>query len=175
MFACNFAPSGWAFCNGTIQPVRANPALYSVIKNFYGGGPTTFALPNLQALAAMHWGAGPGLTPRTIGENLGEPSVVLTTPELPVHSHAPGAANLATATTPANLTWSSPGNVRPAPNFYATKFTNPVAMDPQLIGNTGGGLAHNNLMPYLVVNFCIATQGDLPEEEGDKIYSTAEE
>jgi len=163
MFACNFTPNGWAFCDGTILPVRINPALFSVLKNFYGGGTNTFALPNLQALAAMHWGTGPGLTPRTIGENQGTDVVTLTIATLAVHSHAPGAASPATSTLPTGATWSSPGGVRPPPNFYATQFTNPVPLNNELIGSTGGGLPHNNLMPYLVVNFCIATQGDLPE------------
>ena len=163
MFSCKFAPQGWASCNGAYLPIRAYPGLFSVIGTTYGGnGSTTFALPNLAALVAMHFGTGPGLTPRAIGQVGGEPVVTLTADQLAAHSHAPAATIPATSTLPTGAIWSSPGNVRPAPNFYATLFTGPVPLNTTLIGSNGGVLAHNNLMPYLVVNFCIATQGDTP-------------
>lgn len=162
MFSCKFAPQGWASCNGAYLPIRAYPGLFSVIGTTYGGnGTTTFAVPNLAALVAMHFGAGPGLTPRVIGQTGGEPVVMLTLFQLPVHSHAPAATTPAASTLPTDAIWSSPGGVRPPPNFYATQFVNSVPLDSTLIGSTGGVLPHNNLMPYLVVNFCIATQGDL--------------
>ena len=163
MFAINFPPTGWAFCNGGILSIRAYPGLFSVIGTTYGGdGRTTFALPNLAASVAMHWGSGPGLTPRAIGQVGGEPVVQVTVNQLPVHSHAPAAAIPANASNPTGSIWSQPGEVRPPPKYYATKFTNPVPMITTLIGFTGGNLPHNNLMPYLVVNFCIAIQGDAP-------------
>lgn len=166
MFAINFPPVGWAFCNGGILSIRSNPDLFKVIGTFYGGdGRTTFALPNLAALAAIHWGSGPGLTPRYLGQVGGKPVVTLTSDQLPAHSHAPAAAIPANASNPTGAIWSNPGEVRPPPKYYATEFTNPVGMVPTLIGFTGGNLPHNNLMPFLVVNFCIAIQGDLPGEE----------
>src|SRR5258707_3917634 len=116
MFSCKFAHLGWASCNGAFLPIRAYPGLFSVIGTTYGGnGSTTFALPNLAALVAMHFGAGPGLTPRVIGQTGGEPVVMLNADQLAVHSHAPAATTPATNTLPTGGIWSSPGTVRPLP------------------------------------------------------------
>ncbi|MGH3711972.1 MAG: phage tail protein [Micromonosporaceae bacterium] len=159
MMGCNFAPRGFAFCNGQVLPISQNTALFALLGTQYGGdGKTTFALPNLQGRAPMHQGQGPGLTLRGVGENGGSSAVTLTESELPAHDHAALArtgAGLPVQNSPENKNWAATAE-RP----YGTPST--VAMSPQAIATTGGGVPHNNLSPYLALNFVIALQGVFP-------------
>jgi microcystin-dependent protein len=160
IFPFNFAPKGWAFCNGQLLPLSQNTALFSLLGTTYGGdGRSTFALPNLQGSAPMHPGQGPGLSPHDLGEQGGSDTVTLLQSELPAHSHALNASN-----GPANL--QAPGSDRVLGranvNTYLDNPANPVAMAPQALSAAGGSLPHNNLMPYLTLNFNIALQGVFP-------------
>lgn len=160
IFAFNFAPRGWAFCNGQLLPLSQNTALFSLVGTTYGGnGQSTFALPNLQGNAPMFWGQGPGLSLHDLGETGGSPTVTLLTSELPAHSHA---AMVAAA--PANVNAPGPALAvaRSAGGFAYAPAANLVAMAPEALAPAGGGLPHNNMMPYLALNFCIALQGIFP-------------
>jgi microcystin-dependent protein len=157
MFAGNFAPTGWALCNGQLLPISQNTALFSLLGTIYGGdGRTTFALPNLQGKAPMHYGQGPGLSPHFLGETGGEESVTLQSSQMPVHTHLPVAAGSAATTgTPSE-------NVRLAQTAVGTNIYGPAA-DLQSLGTpAGGGQPHNNMQPYLALNFIIALQGIFP-------------
>ncbi len=159
MFAGNFAPTGWATCDGQILPISQNTALFSLLGTTYGGnGQSTFALPNLEGSAPMHPGQGPGLSLRDLGETGGSESVTLLQSEMPLHAHSSSGADVQ-------------GNVAgPAQNFFGGDSTarqfvssNPnVQMNFQALGVTGGSLPHNNLQPYLVLTFIIALQGVFP-------------
>ena len=159
IFCGNFAPVGWAFCNGQILPISQNTALFSLLGTTYGGnGVSTFALPNLQGRCAIGAGSGPGLTPRSLGEVGGSTTVTLTSAQMPSHAH-----NLLSADTPGTL--SGPAEAVPArsaagQSLYASG--TPVPMSAASITPTGGGLPHNNLQPYLTLNFIIALQGFFP-------------
>ncbi len=160
MFACNFAPTGWAQCNGQLLPLSQNTALFSLLGTMYGGnGKSNFALPNLQDAAPMHWGQGPGLTDRWIGEQSGSSSVTLLTTEIPSHNHAANAhAGVANSNDAA-------GKAVARPFGGGLLFTNTASsapMDPSALATAGGSQPHNNMMPSLVVNFCIALQGVFP-------------
>jgi microcystin-dependent protein len=163
IFGCNFAPRGWALCNGQILPIAQNTALFSLIGTFYGGnGQTTFALPNLQGQAPMHQHQGSGLSNRTVGEQGGVQSVQLLQNEMPAHTHPVNASN-----GPANLQAPAPDRVlgRANNNVYLAS-TNPlnlVPMAPEALTPVGGGQPHNNMQPYLTVNFCIALEGIFPQ------------
>jgi microcystin-dependent protein len=161
IFPFNFAPLGWAFCNGQLLPISQNTALFSLLGTTYGGnGKSTFGLPNLQGSAPMFWGQGPGLTNRQIGEIGGSETVTLLASEIPSHNHSVGAQNV-----PLGGVASPAGNVlnRPASgNLFGTVAPVPVPMSAQAISPTGTGLPHNNMMPYLTFNFCIALQGVFP-------------
>lgn len=168
MFPFNFAPTGWATCDGQLMPLSQNTALFSLLGTVYGGdGKSTFALPNLQGSAPMQPGQGSGLSLRDLGEMSGSDNVTLLTSEIPLHTHAVQTSNQApTAAGPA-------GNV-PARVRYdtGTSFGDGVAysstapnvqMAPQALAASGGGLPHNNLQPYLTLTFCIALQGVFPQ------------
>ncbi|MDQ1360785.1 MAG: hypothetical protein QOJ44_1162 [Acidimicrobiaceae bacterium] len=153
----NFAPQGWAMCNGQILPISQNTALFSLLGTFYGGdGKTNFALPNLQNSTPLDQGSGPGLTPRDIGETGGVPNVTLLTNQAPVHSH------------PAHAVAAAGNQVGPGGNLTAEVRADSYAptsnsqMSPAALQPTGGGLAHNNLPPYLTLNFVIALTGIFP-------------
>jgi microcystin-dependent protein len=165
IFGFSFATRGWAFCDGQLLPISQYSALFSILGTTFGGnGQTTFALPNMQGNAPMHWGTGPGLTPRTIGEVLGTPSVTLTSQQLPGHSHlfiaaaTPGDPTklVATPTADAQLSSSNPGAV------YSSTVTPPASFSPKAIGAAGQSQPHDNLQPLLTVNFCIALFGIFP-------------
>jgi microcystin-dependent protein len=165
IFACNFAPTGWAMCNGQLLPISQNTALFSLIGTYYGGdGRSTFGLPDLQGHAPMHPGQGPGLTGRSLGEEGGVQTVSLVAAQMPAHSHAVNASN-----GPANLQAPAVDRVlgRANGNVYLDTSTSPplnlVPMAPQALAVTGGGFPHNNLQPYLTLNFCIALQGIFPQ------------
>lgn len=156
IFAGNFAPRGYAFCNGQLLPIAQNTALFSLVGTIYGGdGRSTFGLPNLQGRAAMHWGNGPGLTPRQIGSSGGTATVSLSEAQMPSHNHTLQASPSATSAAPA----SSVGLGNAA--MYNTGGT-AVAMASQALGSTGGGQPHNNMQPFLGINFIIALQGIYP-------------
>jgi microcystin-dependent protein len=162
IFAGNFAPTGWATCDGQLLPISQNTALFSLLGTTYGGdGKSTFALPNLQGSAPMMWGQGPGLSLRDEGETGGEQFVTLIQSEMPIHTHqavgnsAPGGAN-----SPTNATWASMSVLRQAVNLYTT--TSNAQMSPFAVSIAGGGLPHNNMHPYLTLTFIIALQGVFP-------------
>ena len=162
IFAGNFAPRGWAFCDGQLLPISENTALFSLIGTTYGGdGRTTTALPNLQGRAPMHPGRGPGLTDRRLGQKVGTETVTLTEAQIPSHSHtARGTSNPAAPTPPDNtssLGRSSLGNA-----YQANTSSNLVDMASETLSTTGGGQAHTNVQPYLTLNFIIALQGLYP-------------
>jgi microcystin-dependent protein len=149
----NFPPKGWAFCNGQFLPINQNQALFSLLGTTYGGnGQTTFALPNLQGRVPIHFGNG-----FTLGQAAGQSAHTITQSEMPQHIHflqaTTGNANQSVATNnlpakPTSTVYTSPSNLIACRNTSVT--------------NVGGSQAHNNMMPYLVLNFCIALQGIFP-------------
>ncbi|HYW07280.1 MAG TPA: tail fiber protein [Longimicrobium sp.] len=159
IFPFNFAPKGWAWCDGQLLPISQNTALFSLLGTTYGGdGKSNFALPDLQGRAPMHPGQGPGLSLHDLGETGGSQTVTLLESEIPAHSHALlGQVNPANSKSPG-------GNVlaRTVGGFsYAAPGTQ-VAMSPAMIAPVGGDLPHNNMMPYLTFYFNIALQGVYP-------------
>ena len=160
IFGFNFAPTGWAFCNGQLMPISQNTALFALLGTFYGGdGKSTFALPNMQSSAPMHNGQGPGLSLHSLGETGGAATVTLLESEIPVHTHTVNASS-----TPANVSTPTP-TVQIARSKGQTAYAPPNNLTPmafQEITPTGGDFPHNNLMPYLALNFCIALQGVFP-------------
>jgi len=162
IFPFNFAPKGWAFCNGQLMPISQNTALFSLLGVTYGGdGKSNFALPNLQGRTPMQAGQGPGLSLRDLGEQAGEEAVTLLTTEMPAHSHGAVAASGTGQGSPANNAWAS--GLKTGPSVYSPSDpNNNVQMNPLALSITGGGQPHNNLMPYLTLNFCIALQGVFP-------------
>ena len=160
MFGGNFAPAGWAFCNGQLIPISENDALFNLIGTTYGGdGQATFALPNLQSRLPMHAGSGSGLTTRTLGESGGVETVTLTTSQIPAHSHVPqavsGSGNQAT---PQNGVWAGAATSR-----YSSSAPN-LAMNASLINNDGGSQPHDNMMPFLAINFILSLFGIFPSQ-----------
>ncbi len=166
IFAGNFAPRGWAFCDGQLLPISQNTSLFSLIGTTYGGdGRTTTALPNLQGRAAMHPGRGPGLTSRRLGQKLGVETVTLDESQIPSHTHQlRGTSETASAAadgggTPANtqvLAKTAGGGL------YATTTSNKVPLASAAVSTTGGGQSHTNVQPFLTLNFIIALQGLYP-------------
>lgn len=162
MFPFNFPPRGWAWCDGQIMPISQNTALFSLIGTFYGGdGKSTFALPNLQGSAALHQGQGPGLNERFIGEQSGSEFVTLIVTEMPSHAHVVNAKAAGGTASPAGFVWGTSNAAKVAANFYAPA-GGPVNMNQSALSVSGGGQPHNNLMPYLTLNYCIALQGVFP-------------
>jgi microcystin-dependent protein len=163
IFPFNFAPVGWAFCDGQLLPISQNTALFSLLGTTYGGdGKSTFGLPNLQGCAPMQQGQGPGLSLRDLGETAGEQTVTLLQTEMPAHTHTvQGSASVANQLTPVGNAWAS--GQKGFGSFYAPSAaaTN-VQMNPFGTSISGGSLPHNNMMPYLTLNFCIALQGIFP-------------
>ncbi|WP_375753900.1 phage tail protein [Vibrio sp. HN007] len=154
----NFAPRGWAFCDGQILAISQNTALFSLIGTIYGGdGRTTFALPDVRSRTIMHEGTGPGLTSRALGEKAGQEQVALSVSEIPSHTHTQKASSGSpTTTSPANAALASPTRTR----LYAEDAN--VNMSADNIAATGGGLAHDNMQPYTTLNCIIAIQGVYP-------------
>jgi len=165
IFAGNFAPKGWALCNGQLLSIAQNTALFSILGVQYGGdGKTTFALPNMQGAAPVHQGAGQGLTPRTVGQTFGSPTVTLLTTEIPAHNHVPqGIAANGNTTTPTNAYWAQTdtGGRRPVP-VPLYNDTADVQMSPVAVNVAGGSQPHNNMQPFLAMNFIICLQGEFP-------------
>ena len=159
MFAGNFAPRGWAFCDGQLLAVSQNDALFSLLGTIYGGdGRTTFGLPDMRGRIPIHAGSGPGLSPRRLGAKAGAENVTLTVNQLPSHTH-PVRAVTATATD------NNPQDklIAESPSISAYAEVDQSAnMATGSITSTGGSRSHTNLMPYLCVNFIIALVGIYP-------------
>jgi microcystin-dependent protein len=163
IFPFNFAPTGWATCDGQILPISQNTALFSLLGTTYGGdGKSTFALPNMEGNAPMHPGQGKGLSLHDLGETGGAAFVTLLESEMPFHNHNINTHNLdagglqnpgATVL----LAKSSQGNA-----YQTNVNANLQPMAPQALSPTGGSLPHNNMQPYLTLLFCIAMQGIFP-------------
>jgi microcystin-dependent protein len=169
IFPFNFPPKGWAFCNGQLMPISQNTALFALLGTMYGGdGKSTFALPNMQGSTPMHPNNSlqNALSPRSIGEMGGSQSVTLLQSEIPAHTHQPQA-------TTANANTDAPGGAVLARGNFAFQgttgqiplYSNDAPNTPmslQTMAPTGGSLPHNNMQPYLTLNFCIAMQGVFP-------------
>jgi microcystin-dependent protein len=157
IFPFNFAPTGWAFCNGQLLPISQNTALFSLVGTYYGGdGKSTFGLPNLKGSFPMYWGQGPGLSLYDLGQVGGAETVSLLASEIPQHTHAlsggtnapqRGAAGTVPGASPAKPYHPGPPN---------------ATANPAMVGPAGGGAPHNNMPPYLTLSFCIAMQGVFP-------------
>lgn len=158
IFTFSFAPRGWAFCNGQLLPINQNAALFDLVGTNYGGnGSTTFGLPNLQSRVPTHMGNG-----FTLGQASGETSHTLAFSELPAHTHTMQASNAAgTQAGPSGGALALPA-VQMG-NIYGPA-SSPSLMAPQSITQTGGSQPHDNMQPYLVLNFCIALQGIFPSQ-----------
>lgn len=156
IFSFNFPPKGWAFCNGQFLPINQNQALFSLLGTTYGGnGQTTFALPNLQGRVPIKEGAG-----HTLGEAAGSSAVTISQQTMPQHLHfLQGTTTVANSVT---LPGAVPGTFNVA--IYSNNISNLAAFDPSSVTNVGGSQAHTNMMPYLVLNFCIALQGIFPSQ-----------
>jgi microcystin-dependent protein len=160
IFPFNFAPRGWAFCNGQLLPISQNTALFSLLGTTYGGnGQSNFALPNLQGSAAMQPGQGPGLSLRDLGEVGGSDTVTLLQSEIPAHAHALMASNEIGEDRKAVGEAMARSTGGP---LYGPVPASPVAMAFEALPLAGSSFPHNNLMPYLTLNFCIALQGVYP-------------
>jgi microcystin-dependent protein len=161
IFAGNFPPKGWALCNGQLMAISSNTALFSLLGVQYGGnGTSNFALPNLQGMAPMHAGTGPGLTPRVQGEIGGEQTVTLNSSEVPGHTHtysagAGGRGNVSSVAGHVNT------DAAALTNIYGAAADGTV-MNPGMIQPTPTSVPHENMQPYQVLNFIIALQGIFP-------------
>lgn len=162
MFAGNFAPRGWAFCDGQLLAVSQNDALFSLLGTIYGGdGRTTFGLPDLRGRVPIHAGSGPGLSPRRLGAKAGAEKVTLTVNQLPSHTHQMRAsADPATGPNPAGDVLAETATDR----IYTDRGTD-VNMATSSITNLGGSRSHTNLMPFLCINFIIALVGIYPSRQ----------
>jgi microcystin-dependent protein len=156
LFAGNFAPRNWAFCNGQILSIAQNTALFSLLGTTYGGnGQTTFALPDLRSRVPIHPGQGPGLSSYSLGQVGGVETVTLLSTQIPAHNHSLLGSN-------AEPTDSLPGNLLLGSSAIYTNGAGGVALNPQSIGLTGGNQPHTNVQPYLALNFIICLFGIFP-------------
>jgi len=164
IFAGNYAPQGWALCNGQLMPISQNTALFSLLGVTYGGdGRVTFGLPNLTGSSPMQQGQGPGLSQRYLGEVGGSPAVTLLNSEMPAHTHTPMAVGAnGNSGSPVGNTWAQAQYGKGAAQWYSTAAPN-VQMNPLSSAVTGGSQPHNNMPPYLTVSFIIALQGIFPQ------------
>jgi microcystin-dependent protein len=162
IFPFNFAPKGWAWCDGQLMPISQNTALFSLLGTTYGGdGKSTFAIPDLEGRAPMHPGQGPGLMLHDLGEQGGSETVTLLESEIPSHSHSA----LTFASAPGNLNAPNPTRAlaRSSGGFaYKTLPAGLTPMSPSALAPAGADQPHNNMMPYLTFYFCIALQGVFP-------------
>ena len=154
IFSFNFPPKGWAFCNGQLLPINQNQALFSLLGTTYGGnGQTNFALPNLQGQVPIHEGNG-----HSLGEKAGSSSVTVNIQQLPTHMHGLNASPVnADIPTGSNNWFGAANNAYTTPAAFTT-------LAPSTVTSVGGSQPHNNMMPYLVLNFCIALQGIFPSQ-----------
>jgi microcystin-dependent protein len=159
IFGFNFAPKGWAFCDGQLLPLSQNTALFSLLGTTYGGnGKSNFALPDMQGNAPMHPGQGPGLSLHDLGETGGSETVTLLESEIPLHTHAFQYSNNDSGV-------QTPAGQLLAGGVGVGQYAAPgalVQMNPSAIAPAGGDQPHNNMMQYLTLNFCIALQGVFP-------------
>ncbi|WP_019636984.1 phage tail protein [Paenibacillus fonticola] len=170
IFAGDFPPRGWALCNGQLLPIAQNTALYSVLGVQYGGdGKTTFALPNLTGAVPMHQGQGQGLTSRKVGQRVGSETVTLTESQIPAHTHIPQAVNApGSANTAGSNIWAQspregrPGQQTQLPLYDSDSTTN---MNPTALSPTGSSQPHNNMQPFLALNFIICLNGEYPSKD----------
>ncbi len=168
MFGGNFAPRGWAMCNGQLLSIAQNTALFSILGTTFGGdGVTTFGLPDLRGRVPLHWGQGPGLSNYVLGELAGNETVTLTTQQIPAHNHLIGVSNAAgTQTDPTNgiaaqiNTGDARNPITSALGYAAPPQTGTMA--PAVVGSSGGNQPHANIQPYLCVTICIALEGIFP-------------
>jgi microcystin-dependent protein len=161
IFGFNFAPHGWAFCNGQIMPISQNTALFSLLGVTYGGnGTSNFGLPNLQGNVPVHAGQGPTTSDYALGEAGGTTQVNLLQTQIPVHTHALNMSSF-------EGTEASPKDQYaagfPGVGLYAPAASPNTMMAPTMLGIAGGSQAHTNMMPYLALNFCIALSGVFPQ------------
>jgi len=160
IFAGNFAPRGYALCDGQLLAISSNDALFSLLGTIYGGdGRQTFGLPDLRGRVPIHMGSGPGLTPRQIGQRSGRETVTLVTGQLPAHNHGPvkGTGDAATTRSPSDAIFAET-----APqDIYRDDEIN-TTLAPQSVSSVGGGQFHDNMGPYQCVNFIIALYGIYP-------------
>lgn len=169
-FGFTFAPVSWAFCDGQLMPIAQNSTLFAVIGTTYGGdGQSTFALPDLRGRATMHQGTGPNLTTRVIGQAFGTPNVTLTPGQMPAHAHTINAAQAAPNGT--GLLTGTPGSTVLLSNSGPGKAWHGEATPPpygnfsnKAISTQGNSLPHDNMQPFLAVNFCIALEGVFPSQ-----------
>jgi microcystin-dependent protein len=164
VFPFNFPPIGWAFCNGQLLPISQNTALFSLLGTFYGGdGKSNFALPNMQGNISISQGQGPGLSIYDIGQTGGTQTVTLLLSEMASHNHSfsgvESPVDPPNSSTPANSAVAFKAGVT---NIYSTATSPPGQFAPNAILPNGGSQPHNNMMPYLTLNFCIALQGIYP-------------
>ena len=173
IFPFNFAPTGWAVCNGQLLPISQNTALFSLLGTYYGGdGKSTFGLPGLNASVPTHVGdgqPGPGLREWFLGEQFGEEYVTLTQAEIPAHNHAMVAANTQATQASAQDAQLAKGTfgglqAQTQAKMYSAGTAN-TQLAPTAIGPAGGSQPHNNLMPYLTLRYCIALQGVFPQRQ----------
>jgi microcystin-dependent protein len=162
IFPFNFPPTGWAFCDGQLLPISQNTALFALLGTTYGGdGKSTFGLPDMQGNAPMQPGQGQGLSLRDLGEMSGSESVTLLVSEMPFHTHtlmvSSEIADVQTPTDTCALGRSGGGSA------WNPTVANLVQLAPQALAPAGGSLPHNNMQPYLTLNFCIALQGIFPQ------------
>lgn len=158
MFSGNFAPAGWAFCDGALMAISENDTLFNLIGTTYGGdGQETFALPNLQSRIPMHMGSNGGQS-YVLAEAFGEESVTLTVSQIPAHSHIPQASQAGNRAQPTGNVWAGS-----ALNQFSTAAPT-TTLDPAAISSTGGTQPHDNMSPFLVVNFIISLFGIYPSQ-----------
>lgn len=162
MFGGNFAPAGWQFCDGALLSINENEVLFALIGTTYGGdGQSTFGVPDLRGRVPQHMGQGAGLSNRVIGESGGTETVTLTATQLPVHTHAVGADTRAgTSTKPLGRVWSAS-----APSLtYAAPVGANTSLNPATVVATGGSQPHDNMLPFVAVNFIISLFGIFPSQ-----------
>jgi len=162
--AFTFAPTGWAFCNGQLLPISQNTALFSLLGTTYGGnGQSNFALPNLQGSAPVHFGQGPGLSLYGQGQTGGAAAVTLLTNQMPAHNHAVNSVTVnGDRTSPSGAVPVMSKVGRQGVSFYSSTPGTSPTMSPQALSLAGGSQPHNNMPPYLTLNFVIALQGIFP-------------
>ena len=162
IFPFNFPPTGWAFCEGQLMPISQNTALFALLGTTYGGdGKSTFALPDMRGNAPMQPGQGQGLSLRDLGEMSGVESITLLVSEIPMHTHA---VRLSVEDGESNIPASNRILGRSIGGFvYQSQASGLEMMALQTLPAAGGGLPHNNMQPYLTLNFCIALQGIFPQ------------
>ncbi len=159
MFGFNFAPQGWALCNGQILPIDQNQALFALLGTTYGGdGTTTFALPNLQSRVPIHQGQGAGLSSYAEGQAGGAETVTLAATQMPGHTHPVKASSSAAGSDQPE----GRALARSASHIYTAKPDTSTVMNADMLGDAGGSQPHHNIQPYLAVNFCIALTGIFP-------------